>query len=526
MAYQVLLVGQDITNYVDQMSIVVEDTLGQGSGAGTSSAPQGRATTCSFTTTLGPMNTAYGAGQTLPNSGGPFLVRQGELIITDANGLRIFGGYATKYNDVSQILGPTKRATAVDAIDYSTSLQRVVVDEIFSAQTDVQIIQYVINKYAPWISLQYLQTNGNYTFTAKSFRQVSVEQVLQTIAGVTGFLVWVDYYKNLHYISPAQASSGPFNVSDNPDFLHTFPHRVDEFLTDDNSAINRVTFYGGTMQSGDIKQDVSPLCNGSNTIFVFAAYPIPNSSGAIQVLLNGVFQTVGTMNGTGAANQFISNGGTAQVLIDTNGPNATFDPASPPAAGSTLFLLYRYNFPLSVRINDQKSYNFFGPPWLDGTMQDSTVYDTQTAVQRCKVLLMQQSFGLVTLKFRVWKGGLQSGQTIQVTNLNRGINGVTYLIQEVRTSPLGGGNFAYDITCGAWNWNVVDVLVKMASMINPPDLQNNEAVIAVILEQGLFNVSIVDSWSKSEHTHGGYYARSAPVGDGHDAYPGFFTITS
>lgn len=524
MAYAITLAGQDITLFCDQQTLKVDDTLGQGSGAGNGTAPQGRASTCTVNTTLGPMNTAYGAGQILPTSGGPFLVRQGEIIITDVNGIRVFGGYVTKYTDTSTQLGPTRKATTIEAIDYSTSLQRIIVDEIFSAQTDVQIIQYVMNKYAPGISLQYLPTFGNYTFTVKNFRQVTLEQVIQTIAGVTGFLVWVDYYKNLHYVSPAQASSAPFNVSDTPDFLSTFPHSVEEFIVDDNSAINRVTFYGGSTQSGDIIQDASGLADGTNTIFLFAAYPLPDSSGKVRVSVNGVFQTIGIANGNhGASDILKSNGGLADCLIDTNGPEVTFDVA--PSAGASVLLYYRYNFPLAVQIADEVSHKFFGDPYLDGTMTDNTVYDIQTAVQRCKVLLQQQSMGLVTLKFICYHPGLQSGMTIHVTNTNRGI-AATYLVQGVTTTHIGSGTFQFEVTCGAWNWNMVDVLVKMASLLNPPDLQNQGAIVSVILEGVAVGAAIHDSWTKTEHQHGVYYARSSFVGDGHDAFPGFATISS
>lgn len=523
MAYSIMLAGQDITLYCDQQTIKIDDTLGQGSGAGNGTSPQGRASTLTVDTRLGPMNTAYGAGQTLPG-GGPYLVRQGEIVITDASGVRVFGGYVTKYTDTSTQLGPTRVSTTIEAIDYSTSLQRVTVDEIFSTQTDVQIINYVINKYAPWVSLAYMPTYGNYTFPVKNFRQVTLEQVLQTVAGVTGFLMWVDYYKNLHYVSPAQASAAPFNLSDTPDFLSTFTHAVEEFIVDDNSAINRVTFYGGNKQSGDIVQNVSGLATGSNNIFVFAAYPLPDSSGKVRASVNGVFQVIGIANGNhGSSDILKSQGGLADCLIDTNGPNLTFD-VTPPS-GATVLLYYRYNFPLAVRITDEASHKFYGNPYLDATLTDNTIYDTQTAVQRCKVLLQQQSFGLVTLKVIVYRPGLQSGMTIHITNAHRGIN-ATYLIQQVTATHIGSGTFQFEVTCGAWNWNVVDVLVKMASLLNPPDLQNQGAIINVLIEGVTVGAAIHDTWTKTEHQHGVYYARSSYVGDGHDAFPGFCTISS
>jgi hypothetical protein len=61
-AYSITLAGQDITQYVDQLSIDINDTLGQGGGAGSGPSTQGRASTFKFNTSLGPASLALGAG--------------------------------------------------------------------------------------------------------------------------------------------------------------------------------------------------------------------------------------------------------------------------------------------------------------------------------------------------------------------------------------------------------------------------------------------------------------------------------
>ncbi len=181
MAYSITLAGQDITLHVDQLTVEIEDTLGQGSGAGSSGGTQGRAATIKFNTDLGPMNTAVGAGQAIPQRttspaivprifGGPItglpiitlhadpsLVRQGEIVVIDASGAIVFGGFATKYTDTTtSVIGNTRRNfTTVEGVDYSTSLQRTIVNETFVGQTDIQIIQFVMSKYAPWIDLTF-----------------------------------------------------------------------------------------------------------------------------------------------------------------------------------------------------------------------------------------------------------------------------------------------------------------------------------------------------------------------------------
>lgn len=521
MAYQILLQGQDITNYVDVTTLEIDDTLGQGSGTGSANSGTGRATTFKVKSSLGPLSQAIGAGQTIP-AGPPKLVRQGEIIVTDVSGNRVFGGFATKYTDQTEA---TSVFTYIEGVDYDTSLQRIIVQESFSGQTDVYIINFLLNKYAPWINLSLLPASPAYLFSVLDLHQVTLAQALAKIAQTSGYLYWIDFYKYVHYVNPAQATTAPFYLSSSPDFITSFPHGIAQYEIDDNSAINRVTFYGGTKLSNDTTQDVSTLANGSNTMFPFAYPPQPTfATGDVEVFLNNVKQVVGSSNGTGPKSTFVSQGGIAQVLVDVGGKLATFDPASPPASGASVKLVYRYQINIVVVLTDEVSHAFFGNPYLDGIISDQTVFDTQTAIQRCRVLLLQQNFGLTTLKAMVWRPGLQSGQTVKIVNSSRQIN-ATFLIQEVKTTAWGGGQFQYEITMGAWNWNLVDLLVKTAWSLNA---QNSSSAASIIVDvpQAVSNAAVHDAWSYSARTMGGYYARATPVGDGHDAYPGFSTITT
>src|SRR6266567_84332 len=513
MAYSITLAGQDITLHVDQLTVEIEDTLGQGSGAGSSGGTPGRAATIKFNTNLGPMNTAVGAGQPIPILttspaivprifGGPIthlpvislhtvptLVRQGEIVVTDASGVIIFGGFATKYTDTTtSVIGNTKQNfTAIEGVDYSTSLQRTIVYETFVEQTDIQIIQFVMQKYAPWINLAFLPAANSFIFPVKNFRNVSVEQVLQTIAGITWFIVYVDYQKFLRYVSPSSASSAPFGLSDQPDFVMTFPHSVTEFLIDDNSIINLVFFYGGTRTSNDFTQDVSTLANGNNTTFPLAYHPLVTSDGLYHVIVNGTEKTVGKANATGPANTLKSAGGLADVLIDQSADIATFDIA--PAGGGTVLVRYRYSFPLSLVVTDEASHKFFGG-YYDGSISDNTIFDVNTAIQRSKVLLSQQAFGLVTLKINTYQAGIQSGMLIKVVNVVRGIN-ATYLVQNVTIDPYGSGKLVFSLTLGAWDWNLIDFLLKLPAIVQQ-DTNPDEVTEFVVLQQLLAIVQVRD----------------------------------
>ncbi len=227
--------------------------------------------------------------------------------------------------------------------------------------------------------------------------------------------------------------------------------------------------------------------------------------------------------------------------MDSSNKTLTFDVA--PTAGQSVIFTYRYAFPLVIRMTDEKSHKFFGNPYLDGFVNDSSVLDVFTAIQRSKVVLAQQSFGLTTLKVDVYKAGAQSGQLIQVVNAGRGIN-ASYLIQNVEVEPYGAGNFVYHLTLGAWNWNLIDWMLKVGTLQAFQDPTQDEGIDTIDLQTFLANFALVTSWKSAPRpayagrAFGGpipisnaatrwvFYARSTAVGDGHDAFPGNSSVWS
>lgn len=510
----VKLAGQDITRYVQEETIDIQDTLGQGQGAGAGGG--GRATVCKMTVKLGPLIPAIGAGTTITT---PQLVRNAELQVWDANGALIFGGFATKYDDVTD---KTTVKTTIECHDYWQSLDRIVVNEIFSGANDNYVFVYLLNKYAPWIDTSLIQGAAAYQFPSLSFRNTTLRKALQKICDATGYIAWIGFDKKAHYIFPSQAQPAPFSLSETPDFHSSFQMGFESVTIDDNAVINRVYFYGGKKPSPDFPQDISTQANGSNKIFVLAYYPRPASDGKFHVTVNGTALVVGRTPGDGTKNQLKSAGGLADCLINADAKNITFDVA--PASGATVICTYQYQSPIVTIITDEYSRAFFGG-YYDGTLSDETVFSVQEAVARSRVLLAEQSFGMTTMKVRCWKAGIQAGQLLRIDHNTRQIH-ATLLVQEVHTTALGRGQFQYEVTLGAWSLGLIDVLKKAIDNTQPQDTSTDESTTPIDIHQSSDNVKLSFTVTATPKNNGGYYARSSPVGDGHDAYPGLFSITS
>ena len=458
----------------------------------------------------------------MPGGTAPFLVRQGEVIIYDSSGNRIFGGYATDFQDKTEY---TRVKTQVTCSDYWQDLARVVINQIYTSEYDNQILDDLFENYAPTIDLSDWNQVATYLFTKIYLRAKTLQESIQQIADTVGFDAWVDPYKKFQYRSPSNSGTAPFAVSDNPDFITSFPLSITNYEKDDTAIINRVYFYGGKTPSDDYTQDLSPQANGYNDTFVLAYYPRPTAAtGKVMFTVNGVQYTFGVPFSQAAANTLISQGGTADAILNSSSQAITVDPSLIPAGGARVLCTYRYEYPMTVTATNQQSHAFFGR-WFDGTISDTTVLDKTTAIQRARVLLLEQAYGFEHITLECWQPGLQAGMLLRIDHNVRNIHNA-YIVQSVKIKPLGNGQFQYEVELGAWNWNLVDILCQAGKVGNLIDQNDDESQDVVNAEQVYQNLGVHIVMNKSSRTSGGYYARATAVGDGHDAYPGFFTITS
>lgn len=510
----ITMAGQDITAYVSEPDLDIHDTLGQGAGVGGGSS--GRATQCTLKVSkLGPAASAVGAGTAITQ---PTLVRMGEVIITDAGGNRVFAGYATQLEDKTELKNVYVQ---VDCTDYWQFLQRRVVNEVYDGQSDIFIIKDLLAKYATWVDTSLLGNTANYTFGPENYQHFTLQKALQRVADKVGFSIWIDTFKRIHYINPVQSSTAPFGLSDTPDFSTTFQCNVTEFVVDDESAVNRVYFYGGKHLSADFTQDLSIQVNGINDIFTLAYYPHKAADGKFHLIINGVDHVnIGLVGGTAGTDKLIRDGGTASYLLNIDSHTILWNTA--PTVGTTVALKYRHEIPLVVVLSDQASVSFYGD-YLDGVISDQSVFDTQTAIKRCQTLLLEQSRGLTTLQIKCWRPGLQAGQIIRIDHAVKAIHD-SYIIQEVHVVPKGGGFFEYQLTCGAWNWSLADIVQQLAKDAAPDDTSSTEDQVPIAVQTLSQNMAVHDAWTSQSRTMSGYFLRTTPLGDGHDAYFGLFSF--
>ena len=124
----------------------------------------------------------------------------------------------------------------------------------------------------------------------------------------------------------------------------------------------------------------------------------------------------------------------------------------------------------------------------------------------------------MSVKLTTWTAGLLAGQVVRLVNSVRGIN-TTFLIQKVTANPLGAGQFSYDIELGAWNWNLLDLLVENARINNPTDGYAEEDTTVIQAHESVDTATVVTALSHTTHASGQYYSGQPGT------YSGFFTVT-
>ena len=449
----------------------------------------------------------------------PVLVDQGEITVQDADGVYIFGGRAAYFEDASLQQSLTVR-TKISSHDYFQDLDRVEVNEVYTGEDDIFIIKDILTTYAPWIDQSLLPATGTFTFGKRYVRAQSVKVALQKIAAVTGYLVWISPDAKIHYTAPTDASAAPFSLSDDPNFSTSFGYDLASWVKDSTGIINRVYFYGGKQESDDFTQDLFPQYNGTtNKVFLLAYYPHNATDGNIHVTKNGSDLVIGNPFSTGSDGKLIADGGTAQVLLNYDAETLTFD-VSVLSGVTTLTATYRYNTPLVVVVSDKSSFQYYGR-WYDGKLDDSSVLDATTAIQRARVLLAQQSFGLESLQIVTWQGGLMAGQIVSYVNSLRGVD-TTYQVQRVQVDPLGAGHFQYTVDLGAWNWGLTDLVMATARRAGVQDDSTDENTNVITATELAETLTVSDTWTLTGHATGAYKYRNAPV-DADDAHWGLFT---
>lgn len=171
-----------------------------------------------------------------------------EVVLTDDAGVRQFAGYITSVQHVEESGNITRYVCTCS--DYGILLDRTTLNRVYENQTDEDIILDAFTAAPAPITVNpaniALLVADMATFEAKD---ISLREMMERICDLTGGEWRVAYDGNLLYYAPG-AVSAPFGLSDIPDGVTTFGHRMDAATRDFSAAANRITVLGGLAEGG------------------------------------------------------------------------------------------------------------------------------------------------------------------------------------------------------------------------------------------------------------------------------------
>lgn len=257
--------------------------------------------------------------------------------------LRTFGGYI-KQIDTDLSNGPEPQ-DKLACVEYGTLLQEAPCTLIVSNQTDVSAISagcaYAVN-LGYLVGLDYTTFVQNVgTIDAQAFTQNTIRDLLDYVANETVAAYYVDYYCRLHYGS-ALAVSAPFNLSDQPDGVTTFPYINCVGTRDSTQTVTEPVIEGGSQTSAPQTYTAS----GANaTLSAGLTNGTPYTALSVNALALAIPQgSILTINIGGGTTQQVTtsapaNVGATTIAVNSFTANNTYA-ASTPVAAATTFSIF------------------------------------------------------------------------------------------------------------------------------------------------------------------------------------------
>ena len=373
----------------------------------------------------------YHAGQTFrPET-------NSEVIMLDG-ATKVFAGKIYAVEKSIQGNGTVKYTVKVK--DYSYDLGRLLVVEGYENMTVEEIIADVLSTYASGF------TGNNVSCTLDVvkvvFDRITVVEVLNRLAEMSGYSWYVDYDKDVHFFEK-NTEPAPFNLIDGDG------NHIPETLqaSDDFSQIrNRVFIKGGEIE-GESRTETFDG-NGTKKQFKLANKFAKKPT----VTVSSVAKTVGV--------DYLDDEDSFDCFWDYNQSYIRFKDTTIPGAGTdnievSGIPLYR----LVVQVEEPFSMEQYGI--FEFAKTDKTIKSREAAVAMAKSEIQAYKDGLIEGSFETYTSGLRSGQVIRITSTLLDID-EQFLIQRVGFKMLSTTDFYYKVELATLRTvGIIDFLIGL-----------------------------------------------------------------
>lgn len=223
--------GEDWTPYVTALSITRE--IG------------GATSTCSLT---------------VEDSRAKSIRQRAGVIVGGGGGAVLFSGQVARIS----INQNTRNSNSfkLECRDYTYLLESVVIpEEVFTSDSDQAIITYLFGQYLTAINTSEVQHVAD--VSSLEIREETMLSALRKITDRSGAEFFIDPSLKLQYYNPATRTA-PFGLSDQPDYVSTFPILRDGFRFSEDFATpaNRITVVGSRLVETNAWRNFTPPSAG------------------------------------------------------------------------------------------------------------------------------------------------------------------------------------------------------------------------------------------------------------------------
>ncbi|MBU1110778.1 hypothetical protein KKB83_04120 [Patescibacteria group bacterium] len=440
--------GIDRTADIINQSIVIEDIINE------------KANTCSFSI--------------IDRSGNGIPETDDEVIITDGYYGVVFGGYVTSISLKKMGVGTVM--ANINCVDYTRILDRYLVHKSYENMTDKEIIEDIVSTYCVGLGITTTNVEEGVTIDQISFNYLQISQVLKNICKLTNRNWYIDYDKDIHYFAE-NAYSSPFDIDSS-----CAKYKNLNISKNSTQLKNRVYVRGGTKLS-DLT-DYITVGDGETTKF-----NLPDKPHDVTVYVDTGTgyeeKTLGIKNIDTSGFDWYLNYQEKYIEQDSGGSVLTAD--------HVLKVNYKYDIPILVAVEDTESIMANGVQ--EFAIFDTSISTTTSARNRAIAELTDYSNDIVEGSFETQEVGFNSGQTINISLTEYGVDD-DYIIQSVISKSMGAGIFTYKVKlASAKTLGIIGFLIRLLEIDKNLVKLDDDEVVDELLEKSdaLLSDSLLDS---------------------------------
>ena len=378
---------------------------------------------------------------------------------------KIFGGRIARITE-KNITGGDGLIYDIECADFSLDLDSILVSQTYSNQSVNAIIADMVTNNAP--SFTTANVNCTVTISKIVFNQVPISQCIKRLADIVKFDWYVDPDKDIHFFSK-YTNAAPFNLTDTSGnyVVNTLERKLDG-----SQIANQVKVRGGEYDAATFSD--STTIKGNSTKAIKLPYKFSNLS----VTKNSVSQTIGI--------DYVDDPTTVNVLH--NYEERTLKFPSNLADGDVIGFSGNPKVRVLAIASDAGSIVLYGV--REKLVEDTSIEDLTTARKRAIGELAAYKDQQTQGKFDTYTPGLRSGMVINLNSSRRSSN-VDFIIRSVKFKPFKPDTYAYSVELVTTkNFDLTELL---QSLLQPANLQANEAETSEVIKTDLATITITES---------------------------------